>query len=43
MVPLQAALSLRHGNIGAGLALGIVDLAGKAMRSRRNVRKISES
>lgn len=45
MIPLQAALALRHGNPAAATVLAAVDLFGKIMRSRprnRN-RRISES
>ncbi len=43
MVPLQAALSLRHGNFGAAGALGIVDAVGKAIRLFRKTPEIGES
>ena len=43
MVPLQAALTLRHGNVAAAAALAAVDLFGKILRSRPRSRRISES
>ncbi|MDN3481329.1 UbiA family prenyltransferase [Arthrobacter sp. APC 3897] len=43
MVPLQAALAVRHGDpVGAGALLG-VDILGRIIRSRPGGRKVSES
>lgn len=43
MVPLQAALALRHGSPGAGAVIGSIDVLGKVLRTRTSARKISES
>ncbi|PRA01954.1 4-hydroxybenzoate polyprenyltransferase [Arthrobacter sp. MYb229] len=43
MVPLQAALALRHGSPGAGAVIGSIDVLGKLLRARTSARKISES
>lgn len=43
MIPLQAALTLRHGNVAAAAVLASVDLFGKLMRSRPRSRRLSES
>lgn len=43
MVPLQAALSLRHGSRAAAGVLATVDLFGMILRSRSKGRKLSES
>lgn len=43
MIPLQAALALRSGNLGAAGVLTSVDLFGKIMRSRPRSRRLSES
>ncbi|WP_028279728.1 SCO3242 family prenyltransferase [Arthrobacter sp. H5] len=43
MIPLQAALTLRHGNVAAAGVLASVDLFGKIMRSRPRNRRMSES
>lgn len=43
MIPLQAALTLRHGNMAAAGVLASVDLFGKLMRSRPRSRRLSES
>ncbi|KRF09188.1 4-hydroxybenzoate polyprenyltransferase [Arthrobacter sp. Soil782] len=43
MVPLQAALTVRHGNLAAAGVLASVDLFGKLMRTRSGNRKLSES
>lgn len=43
MIPLQAALTLRHGNPGAAAVLGAVDLAGRILRSRPRGARLSES
>ncbi|MEE2521910.1 UbiA family prenyltransferase [Pseudarthrobacter sp. J75] len=43
MVPLQAALTLRQGNLAAATVLASVDLAGKLLRSRPKSSRISES
>lgn len=43
MIPLQTALTLRHGNAAAAGALLAVDLFGKVLRSRPRSRKLSES
>ena len=43
MIPLQAALALRHGNVAAAGVLAAVDLFGKVMRARPRSRRISES
>jgi 4-hydroxybenzoate polyprenyltransferase len=43
MIPLQAALTLRHGNVAAAGVLASVDLLGKILRSRPKSSRISES
>lgn len=43
MIPLQAALALRHGNPAAAGVLAGVDLLGKYLRSRAGSRRVSES
>lgn len=43
MIPLQAALTLRHGSTGAAAVLVLVDLFGKLLRSRPRNRRLSES
>lgn len=43
MVPLQAALTVRHGNLAAAGVLASVDLFGRIMRARPRSRKLSES
>jgi 4-hydroxybenzoate polyprenyltransferase len=43
MVPLQAALTLRQGNVAAAGVLASVDLLGKVLRSRPRSSRISES
>lgn len=43
MIPLQAALALRHGNVAAAAVLGSVDLIGRILRARPRSRRISES
>lgn len=43
MVPLQAALTLRHGNVAAGVVIASIDLVGKILRSRPRGSRISES
>jgi 4-hydroxybenzoate polyprenyltransferase len=43
MIPLQAALTLRHGNVAAAGVLASVDLFGKIMRARPRGRRVSES
>ncbi|WP_309072158.1 SCO3242 family prenyltransferase [Arthrobacter sp.] len=43
MIPLQAALTLRHGNSAAAAVLAAVDLGGKILRSGPRSRRISES
>jgi 4-hydroxybenzoate polyprenyltransferase len=43
MVPLQTALTLRQGSVGAAGVLASVDLLGKVLRSRPRSSRISES
>lgn len=43
MIPLQTALTVRHGNLAAAGVLASVDLFGKILRSRPRSRRISES
>lgn len=43
MIPLQAALTLRHGSPMSAIAIGSVDTAGRLLRSASKIRKISES
>lgn len=43
MIPLQAALALRQGNIAAASVLASVELLGNALRSRAGKARISES
>ncbi|MDQ0822866.1 4-hydroxybenzoate polyprenyltransferase [Arthrobacter sp. V4I6] len=43
MIPLQAALTLRHGNVAAAAVLASVDLFGKVLRSRPGNVRITES
>jgi hypothetical protein len=43
MVPLQTALTLRHGNVAAAGVLASVDLLGKLLRSAPGQSRISES
>nr|WP_231366309.1 UbiA family prenyltransferase [Zhihengliuella flava] len=43
MLPLQAALALRHGSWHAAAVIGAVDVAGRLLRTRTSGRKVSES
>ena len=43
MIPLQAALTLRQGNLAAAGVLASVDVLGKVLRSRPRSSRISES